>query len=76
MPLLFNDDVILSFASPSGDEEPLYRNGQADELIYVAKGGGTLRSQLGDLPVRGGDYVVIPGESCISGTSRPAPCNC
>lgn len=60
IPLLFNDDVILSFAGPNGDQEPLYRNGQADELIYVAKGGGTLRSQLGDLPVRTGDYVVVP----------------
>jgi homogentisate 1,2-dioxygenase len=35
-------------------------NGDADELIYIHKGGGTLRSQLGDLAFAQGDYVFVP----------------
>lgn len=60
MPLLFNDDVALYVARPDGSDEPLYRNGQADELVYVARGKGTLHSQLGDLAFGPGDYLVIP----------------
>jgi homogentisate 1,2-dioxygenase len=60
VPLLFNDDVALFVARPDSSNEPLFRNGGADELIYVAKGEGTLHSMLGDLPFRCGDYIVIP----------------
>lgn len=59
-PLLFNDDVAIYHASPDHGDEFFYRNGQADELIYVATGQGTLHSQMGMLEVRAGDYVVIP----------------
>jgi homogentisate 1,2-dioxygenase len=58
--LLFNDDVALYVARPDSSEEPLFRNGGADELVYVAKGQGTLHSMLGDLSFGPGDYVVIP----------------
>jgi len=60
IPLLFNDDVALFIARPDGSEEPLFRNGGADELVYVAKGEGVLHSMLGELPFGAGDYVVIP----------------
>ena len=36
-----------------------YRNSQADEVVYVVEGSGTLESPFGDLPYREGDYVVI-----------------
>ncbi len=58
--LLFNDDVALFVARPDASEEPLFRDGGSDELIFVAKGEGTLHSMLGDLPFRSGDYIVIP----------------
>lgn len=60
VPLLFNSDVIISAICPRQQQGRLYRNGQADEIIYVAEGEGVLESMLGELPFRAGDYVVIP----------------
>jgi homogentisate 1,2-dioxygenase len=60
VPLLFNADVALSLARPEQDDDFFYRNGQADELVFVAEGGGGLESPFGRLPFRAGDYVVIP----------------
>ncbi len=62
-PLLFNDDVAVSQArlgAGAPDEEPFYRNGMADEVVFVTEGGGVLESQFGELPFRQGDYLVIP----------------
>lgn len=41
-------------------DEHFYRNGQADEIVYVSDGGGVLESEFGELAFRRGDYVVIP----------------
>ena len=46
-------------SSPTSEDEHFYRNAQADELVYVAKGQGTLESVFGDLPFHEGDYLVI-----------------
>lgn len=59
-PLLFNHDVALSVAAPSTGDAFFYRNAQGDEVIYVAEGGGTLETLLGDIAYREGDYLVIP----------------
>lgn len=59
-PLLFNADVALCFAQPTASDDFFYRNAQGDELVYVSQGAGILESQMGDLPYRAGDYVVIP----------------
>lgn len=64
-PLLFNGDVALSFVQPqtagkkTGDEF-FYRNAEGDELFFVAEGEGVVESQMGELPYRAGDYVIIP----------------
>jgi homogentisate 1,2-dioxygenase len=60
VPVLFNDDVALWIALPTQQEDAFYRNGQADELIYVSEGQGVLESTFGELPYRKGDYLVIP----------------
>lgn len=60
VPLLFNSEVALSLARPSVEDDFFYRNGQADELVYVSEGEGGLDSSFGELAVRAGDYVVIP----------------
>lgn len=60
VPLLFNAEVALSMASPQKEDAFLYRNGQGDEVVYVAEGEGALESPFGELPYRAGDYVVIP----------------
>ncbi len=60
IPLLYNDDVALSFARPRGADDRFYRNGQGDEIVYVSEGGGVLESLMGDLEFGPGDYLVIP----------------
>jgi homogentisate 1,2-dioxygenase len=60
VPLLWNDDVALSIVRPSVPEDLLYRNAQADELVYVSEGEGVLESAFGQLAFRDGDYLVVP----------------
>jgi homogentisate 1,2-dioxygenase len=59
IPLLFNQDISMSYVEPDEQDAHFYRNAQADELIYVAKGAGVLESVFGDLPFHEGDYVVV-----------------
>lgn len=58
-PLLFNADIAMYYVVPDREDDHFYRNAQADEVVYVAKGKGTLQTQFGNLPFREGDYVVI-----------------
>jgi homogentisate 1,2-dioxygenase len=57
--LLGNADVELAFVTVT-TTSPLYRNAIGDELIYVQVGAAVLESVFGRLPVRAGDYVVVP----------------
>jgi homogentisate 1,2-dioxygenase len=59
IPMLFNADIAMLYVEPNKDDEHWYRNAQGDELVYVAKGSGTLESSYGSLPYREGDYLVI-----------------
>ena len=59
IPLLFNQDVAMLYVEPDAEDEHFYRNGQADELVYVSKGSGVLESVFGELPFGEGDYLVI-----------------
>ena len=43
IPLLFNQDIAMSYVEPDKQDEHFYRNAQADELVYVAKGRGRSR---------------------------------
>lgn len=56
----FNSDVAMHTASPTENADFFYRNGQADEVIFVHHGRGTLNSMFGRLTFGEGDYVVIP----------------
>lgn len=59
-PLLFNEDVVLSVLKPTESLAGYAVNGDADELYFIQRGGGVLRSLLGDLSFRAGDYVCVP----------------
>lgn len=59
-PLLWNSDVILSRCRPAQRQTELFRNADADEVIFVHQGKGTLHTMLGLLPFRPFDYIVIP----------------
>ncbi|TAE18468.1 MAG: homogentisate 1,2-dioxygenase [Bacteroidetes bacterium] len=59
--LMKNQDVSIAVCNPSGKGmDYFYKNGEADEVLYVHDGTGILYSQFGKLPFKKGDYVVIP----------------
>jgi homogentisate 1,2-dioxygenase len=60
VPLLFNEDLTCYRCRPERQQEELYRNGAADEVIFVQSGQGTVETTFGQLPYRRGDYIVIP----------------
>lgn len=60
VPLLFNADVLLSMAHPAETVSGFYRNAQADEIVFVARGAGQLESAFGKIAFTPGDYLVIP----------------
>jgi homogentisate 1,2-dioxygenase len=60
VPILFNADVVLSIAHPTAADPVYLQNGDGDELIYVHRGRGTLRSLLGDVRFEAEDYLYIP----------------
>ncbi len=58
--LAYNRDVVLMTAAPTENVEFFYRNGYADEVIFVHHGSGVVHSIFGTLPYQPGDYIVIP----------------
>jgi homogentisate 1,2-dioxygenase len=60
VPLLLNDDVMMSRCRPAQAQTELYRNAAADEVIFVHQGKGILHSMFGLLPFKPYDYIVIP----------------
>ncbi|MES2732985.1 MAG: homogentisate 1,2-dioxygenase [Bacteroidota bacterium] len=59
--LLANSDVSMAICSPTERTMPyFYKNGEADEVLFIHEGGGYLLSQFGKLRFETGDYVVIP----------------
>ena len=60
IPMVFNDDMIAGVAFPTGEDPVYVADGDADQLIYIHKGAGTLRSLLGDIHFAQGDYVFVP----------------
>jgi homogentisate 1,2-dioxygenase len=64
IPMLTNSDLTVSICNPAGKGaaamDYFYKNGEADEVIFVHEGEGELLTQFGRLPFKKGDYVVIP----------------
>jgi homogentisate 1,2-dioxygenase len=60
LPLLHNADVTIHRCRPASPQAELYRNADADEILFIHKGSGTLSSLFGTLPFRPFDYVVVP----------------
>ncbi|HLG06957.1 MAG TPA: homogentisate 1,2-dioxygenase, partial [Gemmatimonadales bacterium] len=44
VPLLFNRDIGMLFARPTRTDPHFYKNGQADEVVYVGEGSGVLET--------------------------------
>src|SRR5437016_6419669 len=62
IPMLFNQDMTAYRAKPAKayDKFEYYKNGGADEIIFVFHGSGVLESVFGKLSYRTEDYIVIP----------------
>jgi len=59
--VLVNNDCHIVLASPQDSmKDYFYKNADADEIIFVHEGNGTLLTQYGELPFGYGDYLVIP----------------
>ncbi len=59
--VLFNNDVQISLAAPTKSlTDYFFKNADADEVIFVHEGTGTLKTQYGQLPFSYGDYLVVP----------------
>jgi len=60
VPLLFNADVVFGVAKPSASDPVYFENSDGDDLYYIHRGGGTLRTPLGDVAFGEKDYVFVP----------------
>src|SRR5688500_11760223 len=62
VPLLFNREMIAYRCRPAeaGGDFDFFRNGGADEIVFVWRGGGWMESNFGRLRYRAEDYIVIP----------------
>ncbi|NVK27615.1 MAG: homogentisate 1,2-dioxygenase [Flavobacteriia bacterium] len=59
--VLFNNDLNITLAAPKkGMSDYFYKNADADEVIFVHKGKGKIRTMLGNLEFGYADYIVVP----------------
>ncbi|MFO0663932.1 MAG: homogentisate 1,2-dioxygenase [Polyangiaceae bacterium] len=58
--LLENQDVRISTAALGAPMPYVFRNADADELLFVHAGAGRLESDFGSLAYECGDYLTIP----------------
>ncbi|NNL08430.1 MAG: homogentisate 1,2-dioxygenase [Croceitalea sp.] len=60
-PMMVNNDVHIGLAAPKKSmKEYFYKNSDADEMLFIHKGSGTLKTFLGNIPFEYGDYLIIP----------------
>ena len=59
--VLTNSDCNIILSAPKkSTAEYFYKNTDADEVIFIHKGSGKLRTHLGNIDFKYGDYLVIP----------------
>jgi homogentisate 1,2-dioxygenase len=59
--LMVNGDVHVGVAAPRQSlRSYFYKNADADEMLFIHKGTGTLRTFVGNIPFEYGDYLIIP----------------
>ena len=60
-PVLVNSDIYISLAAPRKSmKDYFFKNSTADEMIFIHKGDGVLRTMYGNIPFKYGDHLVIP----------------
>ncbi len=58
--LFVNQAMHIGLAAPQYATPYFYKNADADEMLFVHKGSGTVHTMYGDLSFQYGDYIVIP----------------
>jgi homogentisate 1,2-dioxygenase len=59
--MLFNRDLYLTCAAPKKSmTDYFYKNADADEVIFIHEGSGTLKTIYGQINFEYGDYLVVP----------------
>ena len=59
--VLVNNDCHIVLAAPQESmKDYFYKNADADEMLFIHRGTGTLRTMLGNIPFEYGDYLIIP----------------
>ena len=59
-PLLVNNDIHIGLAAPRKSlRSYFYKNADADEMLFIHKGTGTLRTLLGNIPFEYGANLII-----------------
>ena len=60
IPLFFNSEITISKAHVNNSMVSVYRNGCADEVLFIHEGKGIFQSNFGNIELKPGDYLVIP----------------
>ena len=59
--ILTNSDCSIILAAPKTSlTKYFYKNTDADELLFIHKGSGKLRTMLGNIEFKYGDYLLVP----------------
>ncbi|MBK8954175.1 MAG: homogentisate 1,2-dioxygenase [Saprospiraceae bacterium] len=59
--LFLNDQLALSLAAPAKSMDSyFFKNADADEMIFIHKGSGLLKTSYGSVSFEYGDYLIIP----------------
>ncbi|QCX39641.1 homogentisate 1,2-dioxygenase [Aureibaculum algae] len=59
--MLANSDCYIALAAPQKSlRDYFYKNTDSDEVLFIHKGSGKLRTFLGNIDFEYGDYLVIP----------------
>jgi homogentisate 1,2-dioxygenase len=59
--LLINSDCAIGLAAPTESQKDyFYKNADSDELLFIHKGKGVLKTLMGNIHFEYGDYLIIP----------------
>lgn len=59
--MFVNNDIQIGIASPlKGTTGYFFKNADADEMLFIHRGNGTVKTMYGTIDFNYGDYIIIP----------------